>query len=93
MRKFICAGLTGNQNFQGYTLIFIFESNEYFENTELKKWYRIKFEPDEKDTFSYDGPTTVFIKGCLLAVIICAKFKVQFLFANDMLIVPFKHQL
>lgn len=47
-----------------FTLEFIFEPNEYFTNTVLKKCYKMRHMPDEKDPFSFDAPEIVECKGC-----------------------------
>lgn len=48
---------------QTFTLEFVFEPNEYFTNTVLKKCYRMRHAPEEKDPFSFDAPEIVDCKG------------------------------
>ncbi|KAM3726863.1 Nucleosome assembly protein 1-like [Dirofilaria immitis] len=50
-------------NPDSYTLTFHFEPNEYFAQTELKKFYTLQVAPDEDDIFDYDGPVIVNTKG------------------------------
>ncbi|MFH4979758.1 hypothetical protein AB6A40_006467 [Gnathostoma spinigerum] len=46
-----------------YTLTFHFEPNEYFEQTELTKFYTLQMTPREDDPFVYEGPTVYEAKG------------------------------
>lgn len=48
----------------GFTLEFLFETNEYFENRKLTKEYVMRSEPDEQDPFSFEGPEIVKCNGC-----------------------------
>ncbi|VDO31332.1 nucleosome assembly protein 1, putative [Brugia malayi] len=50
-------------NPDSYTLTFHFEPNEYFTQTELKKFYTLQVAPDEDDIFDYDGPVIINAKG------------------------------
>uniref|UniRef100_A0A8R1Y2Q7 Nucleosome assembly protein n=2 Tax=Onchocerca TaxID=6281 RepID=A0A8R1Y2Q7_ONCVO len=50
-------------NPDSYTLTFHFEPNEYFAQTELKKYYTLQVAPDEDDVFDYDGPVIINTKG------------------------------
>ncbi|CAG9540349.1 unnamed protein product [Cercopithifilaria johnstoni] len=50
-------------NPDSYTLTFHFEPNEYFSQTELKKFYTLQVPPDDDDIFEYDGPVIVNTKG------------------------------
>ncbi|KAK6109957.1 Nucleosome assembly protein (NAP) family protein [Brugia pahangi] len=50
-------------NPDSYTLTFHFEPNEYFTQTELKKFYTLQVAPDEDDIFDYDGPVIISAKG------------------------------
>nr|CAB3264198.1 nucleosome assembly protein 1-like 1 [Phallusia mammillata] len=48
----------------GFTLEFVFESNAYFSNNVLTKYYKLQSQPDEKDPFSFEGPEIVSCTGC-----------------------------
>lgn len=50
-------------NPDSYTLTFHFEPNEYFTQTELKKFYALQVAPDENDVFDYDGPVIINTTG------------------------------
>lgn len=49
--------------FQGFTLEFYFDTNDFFTNTVLTKHYSMRSEPDEEDPFSFEGPEIVKCKG------------------------------
>ena len=49
--------------FQGFSLEFHFEPNEYFSNTVLTKEYEMKCVPEEGDPFSFEGPEIIKCKG------------------------------
>ncbi|KAF8786355.1 nucleosome assembly protein 1-like 1 [Argiope bruennichi] len=49
-----------------FLLEFHFESNEYFTNTVLTKFYELKCSPDETDIFAFEGPEIVKSKGCTI---------------------------
>lgn len=49
-----------------FTLEFVFEENEYFNNAVLTKEYTLKTEPDREEAFSYEGPEIVRCKGCTI---------------------------
>ncbi|VDN30339.1 unnamed protein product [Gongylonema pulchrum] len=51
------------ENFQSYTLVFHFGPNEYFTQTELKKWYELQVHPKPDEIFDYDGPLVINTKG------------------------------
>lgn len=42
---------------------FHFDSNPYFKNSVLHKYYELDLKPDPEDPFTYDGPTVVKCKG------------------------------
>ncbi|XP_052800406.1 nucleosome assembly protein 1-like 1 isoform X1 [Mya arenaria] len=48
----------------GFTLQFLFEPNEYFENKKLTKEYVMRSEPEEGDPFSFEGPEIIKCVGC-----------------------------
>lgn len=52
--------------FQGFTLEFHFEPNEYFTNSVLTKEYEMRTEADAEDPFSYEGPEIIKCKGCTI---------------------------
>ncbi|XP_039271855.1 nucleosome assembly protein 1-like 1 [Styela clava] len=47
-----------------FTLEFLFEPNDYFTNTSLKKLYKLRAQPDDKDPFTFDGPEITSCTGC-----------------------------
>ncbi|VDD90663.1 unnamed protein product [Enterobius vermicularis] len=51
------------ENPDSFTLTFHFTPNEYFKQTELTKWYKLKLTPDEDNIFDYEGPMVVEAKG------------------------------
>nr|XP_009858374.1 nucleosome assembly protein 1-like 1 [Ciona intestinalis] len=48
----------------GFTLEFVFDSNSYFSNTTLTKYYRLQSQPDEKEPFTFEGPEIISCTGC-----------------------------
>jgi nucleosome assembly protein 1-like 1 len=50
----------------GFTLEFVFEPNEYFTNTSLTKDYTYRFEVDESNPLSYEGPEIIKCTGCTI---------------------------
>ncbi|XP_052268685.1 nucleosome assembly protein 1-like 1 isoform X2 [Dreissena polymorpha] len=48
----------------GFTLQFIFEPNDYFENKQITKEYVMRSEPEEGDPFSFEGPEIIKCIGC-----------------------------
>jgi nucleosome assembly protein 1-like 1 len=50
----------------GFTLEFMFEPNEYFTNTSLKKEYIYRFSVDEANPLSYEGPEIIKCNGCTI---------------------------
>jgi len=48
---------------QGFTLEFLFEPNEYFDNKKLTKEYIMRSEPEEGDPFSFEGPEIIRCVG------------------------------
>ena len=52
-----------NLYFQGFTLEFYFEANEFFTNTVLTKEYIMRSEPDETEPFGFEGPEIIKCKG------------------------------
>jgi len=48
----------------GFTLHFLFATNQYFTNTILTKHYEMKCEPQEDDPFSFEGPEIFKCTGC-----------------------------
>jgi len=48
----------------GFTLEFHFDTNKYFTNKVLTKYYNLQAEPDEKVPFSFEGPEIVGCTGC-----------------------------
>lgn len=48
----------------GFTLEFIFEPNDYFENTKITKEYIMRSEPEQEDPFSFEGPEIIKCNGC-----------------------------
>lgn len=51
---------------KGFTLEFIFEPNEYFSNTCLTKEYTYRFEVDESNPLSFEGPEIIKCTGCTI---------------------------
>ena len=49
--------------FQGFTLEFFFEQNDFFENKKLTKEYIMRSEPEEGDPFSFEGPEIIKCHG------------------------------
>ena len=49
--------------FQGFTLEFFFESNDFFANTMLTKEYIMRSEPDKEEPFGFEGPEIIKCKG------------------------------
>ncbi|KAK1159867.1 nucleosome assembly protein 1-like 4 isoform X1 [Acipenser oxyrinchus oxyrinchus] len=49
-----------------FTLEFLFEPNDFFNNVVLTKVYKMKSEPDQTDPFSFEGPEIVDCEGCLI---------------------------
>ncbi|XP_077478213.1 uncharacterized protein LOC144090536 isoform X2 [Stigmatopora argus] len=49
-----------------FTLEFYFEPNCYFNNAVLTKVYKMKFEPDTSEPFSFEGPEIVDCVGCMI---------------------------
>ncbi|KAK6472691.1 nucleosome assembly protein 1-like 4 isoform X1 [Huso huso] len=49
-----------------FTLEFLFEPNDFFNNAVLTKVYKMKSEPDQADPFSFEGPEIVDCEGCLI---------------------------
>jgi len=49
--------------FQGFTLEFVFDENQYFTNNVLTKYYKLQSQPDENDPFSFEGPEIVSCTG------------------------------
>lgn len=47
----------------GFTLNFWFEPNDYFEETCLKKVYKLRIEPDKDEALTYEGPEIVHASG------------------------------
>lgn len=47
-----------------FTLEFIFGPNDYFNNTVLKKCYKLRHEPDDKEPFTFDAPEIIQCSGC-----------------------------
>jgi len=52
------------KNPMGFTLHFIFASNQYFTNSVLTKNYEMKCQPQEDDPFSFEGPEIFKCTGC-----------------------------
>ncbi|KAL4224857.1 Nucleosome assembly protein 1-like 1 [Mactra antiquata] len=48
----------------GFTLEFMFEENEYFDNKKLTKAYVMRSEPEKDDPFSFEGPEIIKCNGC-----------------------------
>jgi len=48
---------------QGFTLEFYFDENEFFTNTMLSKEYIMRSEPDKDEPFGFEGPEIVKCKG------------------------------
>ncbi|MGH0138738.1 UNVERIFIED_CONTAM: hypothetical protein FKN15_017565 [Acipenser sinensis] len=46
-----------------FTLEFLFEPNDFFNNAVLTKVYKMKSEPDQADPFSFEGPEIVDCEG------------------------------
>lgn len=51
------------EGFIGFTLNFWFEPNEYFEETVLKKEYKLRLTPDKDEILTYEGPEIVQAQG------------------------------
>ncbi len=52
-----------SQDFQSYTLSFVFSENPFFTNSVLKKTYVLNLDVDPEDPFDYDGPVIVSSVG------------------------------
>jgi len=57
---YVCVCLYG---WQGFTLNFMFEPNEYFTNPVLTKEYIIRFSVEDDNPLGYEGPDIVRCTG------------------------------
>ncbi|CAK8676926.1 unnamed protein product [Clavelina lepadiformis] len=48
----------------GFTLEFVFDSNPYFTNKILTKYYKLQSQPDDKEPFTFEGPEIISCTGC-----------------------------
>lgn len=48
----------------GFSLVFHFSTNEFFNNATLTKEYSLHCEPDKDEPFDFEGPEIVACKGC-----------------------------